>query len=108
MAWISGHELFSIVHYHTHRPARSSSEEVAEGKVHERSLTSKVTSDRGDVNDDFIRGNADRFRETLLSLVRAFVAHPDMDNARLFIYRKDARMRLKIGLMNMLRCKSIL
>ena len=103
MPRISRHELFGIGHDHTHRPARSLSEEITKRQVHERSLTAKVTADRRDVNDDFFGGHADRIRETPLCVVRNFIAYPDVNRTRLPVYRNNARMGLEIRLMNMLR-----
>src|SRR5262249_1733031 len=102
MARIPGHELFAIGHNHAYRTAGSLRQAVTEGEVHERSLTSKVTAYRADVNDNFFRGDTDRIRKTLLGLIRRLVTYPDMDNSRFFIDRKDARMRLQVGLMHML------
>ena len=100
-------ELFGIGHDHTHRPARSLSEEITERQVHERSLAAEVAADRRDVNDDFFGGNTDRLRETLLGVVRNFIAYPYVNRTRLPIDGDNARMGLKIRLMNMLRRKGV-
>src|SRR5262249_15618225 len=52
MTRIPSHELFAIGHNHAHRTAGSLRQEVTEGEVHERTLSSKVTAYRRDVNDN--------------------------------------------------------
>ena len=73
---ISGHELFGIGHDHAHRSSGALSEEITQRQIHECSLAAEVAADGGDVDDDFFRRDADRLRETLLGVVRDFIAYP--------------------------------
>src|SRR5206468_7431752 len=90
MTRIRCHELLSVRHDHAHRPPCPLREEITERQVHERALASEVTANGSNMNDDLFGGHADRIRQTALRIVRHLVAHPDMDDTRLLIYRKYA------------------
>ena len=83
------------------------SEEIAQRQIHECSLAAEVAADGGDMDDDFFSRDADRVRETLLGVVRNFIAYPYVNRSCLPIDGDHARMGLQIGLMNVLGRKSI-
>ena len=60
MARVRGHELFSIRHDHSHRPARPLREKIGERQIHESSLAAEVAADGREVNDNFFCRHADR------------------------------------------------
>src|SRR5262249_59846901 len=76
-------------------------------RVHQGSFAAKITADRDRIEADAILRNADRSRHMSSRNMRAFVGHPEIDNA-VGADRDEAGMRLDVALMHRGYAKAML
>ena len=107
MARRSGHQFLGIAHGHLHWPPGLPRQFKAQGDVHGRALTTKVSAHSRGMKNKVLNGNPERSAQLLTQPVGRLVTRPHFDGT-VGLHRDRARVRLQVAMVLGLRPKGML
>ena len=102
-----GYEFLGIAHGHLHRTPSLPRQFKAQGDVHGRALTTKVSAHSRGMKNKVLNGNPERSAQLLTQPVGRLVTRPDVDGA-VGRHRHCARVRFQVAVVLGLRLEGML